>query len=387
MHPESRVIHQKTLPPAGTNRPLVPPLYHSVKYTADTFEELMTIFGRDGNYVYSRVSNPTVRQLELLLSELQGKEDCVCVASGVGAITSAFLALLSSGDHVIMGYESYKPTRIFFKKILARFGVTATYVSIKDINAIAQAVIPGKTKVIAFESPTNPVTRIADIGAICTIAKASGILTLMDNTFAGFHNHGQYPVDIFVHSLTKFANGHGDSMGGAILAGGGLIQKIRSTIVDLGPTMDPSCAYLILRGMKTYHLRYERAAANSLELAKRLEAHKKIVKVLYPGLPSHPDHDLAKTQMHEFGTIMAIYLGTDKGGIARYMNRLNLFAITASLGSVESLVAPIDIFYGGDLSAEEKKIALITPDAIRLSIGTEHVDDLFADLTQALDAV
>jgi cystathionine beta-lyase/cystathionine gamma-synthase len=305
----------------------------------------------------------------------------------MAAISTALLALLKAGDHIVLCIESYKPTRLFFKKILSKFGITATFVSMTDLVAIRHAIIPGKTKLIAFESPTNPVVRVADIAGICEIAEKSGVISIMDNTFSGFHNHGQFKVDLFLHSLTKFANGHGDSMGGAIIGSKSLIETIRGYAVDIGPCMDANSAFLTLRGMKTYSLRYEKAAKNALKIAESLANHKKISQLLYPGLDSHPDHKLARKQMHDFGTVMALYLKSDSSGIVRLMNALKVFAISASLGAVESLVAPVEIFYGTDLSTEEKKTALISPNAVRLSIGIEDADDLLKDLMQALEFV
>lgn len=385
---DSKLIHQPQLTLRGSNRPLVSPVYHSVKYTADTIEELQQVFASDGTgFVYSRVGNPTVRQLELVLADAQGREECVCVGSGLAAISSMFIALLRAGDHIVLGIESYKPTRLFYKKILAKFGVTATFVSITDLAAIKEAIVPGRTRLIAFESPTNPVTRLADVEGICAIAKEAGALTVMDNTFAGFHHHGEFKVDLFLHSLTKFANGHGDAMGGAIIGNKSLIDIIRGYVIELGPCLDAQSAFLHLRGMKTYTLRYERAASHANFLATALLNHKRVSRVLYPGLDCHPDHALARKQMRDFGTILALYPNTDQAGMKRFMNALKMFAITASLGAVESLVAPIDMFYGTDLTDEEKKIALITPNAVRLSIGIEDRDDLLADLNQALSSI
>jgi len=383
---DTKIVHQPLEKLTGTNRPIVMPIYHSVKYTADSFEELQELFGKnEGRYVYSRISNPTVRQLENLLSDLQGEEDCICVGSGIAAISTILLSVLQAGDHVVMFYESYKPSRNLVTKILKKFGVESTVLSIVDLDAYEKAIQPGKTKLVLFESPTNPTTRIADLSRLCEISQKNCVLTAMDNTFAGVHNHSQFPVDLYLHSLTKFANGHGDSMGGAIIGAKKLLNKIRETCIDLGPNLDPNSAYLILRGMKTYSLRYDRQVKNSEVVAKYLESHSKVEKILYPGLESHPEYELGRRQMQDSGSIMTVYLKKGADRVAKLMDSLKLFHISASVGSTESLIAPIEIFYGGDLSEKEKAIAGISPNAVRLTIGVEHSDDLVADLEQGLN--
>jgi cystathionine beta-lyase/cystathionine gamma-synthase len=206
----------------------------------------------------------------------------------------------------------------------------------------------------------------------------------MDNTFAGFHNHGRYPVDIFLHSLTKFASGHGDVMGGAIIASRELIAQMTKDVVSMGPTLDPHAAFLIQRGMRTYFLRYERQCANALAISRMLEADGRVARVFYPGLESHPQHELAKRQMSDFGAIVSFEINGGYAHSDRFANALKYFSMAASLGSAESLVMPARLLGGGDMTAAQRATALLTPGTVRLSIGIEEVDDLIADLQAAL---
>jgi cystathionine beta-lyase/cystathionine gamma-synthase len=382
---ETLVNHQpQEFLPEG-NKAVVAPIYHSVKFTAETCKEFRELFTKnDGHYVYSRVSNPTVRQVELLLAKIQGREEAIAVGSGVAALSASFLSLLKPGDHVLMFLESYKPTRYLLRNLMGKFGVESSMVSLVDKSNWERELKPGKTKLIVFESPTNPMTRIADIEALTRAAKDCGALTLMDNTFAGFHNHGQYPVDIFVHSLTKFAGGHGDAMGGIIIGNSEVIKKIRFDVIEIGPVLDPYAAYLFLRGMKTYFLRYKKCSDNCLEVAKFLETHPSVEKVYYPGLPSHPEYALAKKQLRDFGGILSFKLRGGNTELERFVDRLKLFVLTGSLGSTESLVAPTKSFYAGDFDEKQLRIVDIHDSTVRLSVGIEAVEDLIHDLQQAL---
>ena len=302
------------LPP--DNRPLVAPIYQSVKFSFDdTGETLRYLKGDRAGFYYSRTSNPTLRQLEQTLAQLQGREDCLLVGSGVATIAATALALCKQGDHVLAFIESYGPTRYLVQHLLARYGVTHDLLSIEDRAGIERVLNETKTRLVLFESPTNPVTKIADIEHLTLHARRTGTLTVMDNTFAGFHNHGSFDIDIFLHSLTKYASGHGDVMGGAIIAGRELIKDMRKDIVSLGPTLDPHAAFLIQRGMRTYFLRYERQCANAAAVSRFLADHPRVKRVFYPGLESHPQHALAKRQMKDFGTVVSFELdgGTREG--------------------------------------------------------------------------
>jgi cystathionine beta-lyase/cystathionine gamma-synthase len=372
------------LPP--DNRPLVAPIYQSVKFSFDDTEEtLRYLRGERAGFYYSRTSNPTLRQLELTLAELQGREDCLLVGSGVATIASAALALCKQGDHILAFIESYGPTRYLVQHVLARYGVTHDLLSIEDRPGIERVLGETQTRLVLFESPTNPVTKIADIEHLTLHARRSGCLTVMDNTFAGFHNHGSFDIDIFLHSLTKYASGHGDVMGGAIIASRKLIKGMRKDIVSLGPTLDPHAAFLIQRGMRTYFLRYERQCANAMAVSRFLAGHPRVKRVFYPGLESHPQHALAKRQMQDFGTVVSLELeGGGKEG-SRFAEALEFFSIAASLGSTESLVVPPELLGGQEYTPAQRAVSLIDRGTVRLSIGIEDAADLIADLSQALD--
>ena len=239
-----------------------------------------------------------------------------------------------------------------------------------------------------FESPTNPVTKIADIAAITRLARAKGALTVMDNTFAGFHQHGEFDIDVFVHSLTKYASGAGDVMGGAVIARQDLIRSMRTDFGAMGGSLDPHAAFLIQRGLKTYFVRY-RAAVRERDDASRScwRRSPAVARVHYPGIPTHPQFALANAQMKEFGTIVTCDF---KGGAQagnRFAEALKLFALTASLGSTESLVVAPQMMRGRDLTAEQLRMSPVTEGTVRLSIGLEDIDDLVEDVQQALAAV
>jgi cystathionine beta-lyase/cystathionine gamma-synthase len=372
------------LPP--DNRPLVAPIYQSVKFSFDdTDETLRYLKGDRPGFYYSRTSNPTLRQLEQTLAQLQGREDCLLVGSGVATIAATALALCKQGDHVLAFIESYGPTRYLVQHLLARYGVTHDLKSIEDRAGIERVLNETKTRLVLFESPTNPVTKIADIEHLTLHARRTGTLTVMDNTFAGFHNHGSFDIDIFLHSLTKYASGHGDVMGGAIIAGRELIKDMRKDIVSMGPTLDPHAAFLIQRGMRTYFLRYERQCANAAAVSRFLADHPRVKRVFYPGLESHHQHALAKRQMKDFGTVVSFELDGGTREANRFAESLEFFSIAASLGSTESLVVPPQLMGGQEYTPEQRESSLIGRGTVRLSIGIEEAEDLISDLSQALD--
>jgi cystathionine beta-lyase/cystathionine gamma-synthase len=257
--------------------------------------------------------------------------------------------------------------------------------SIEDLPGIERTLASQPTRLVFFESPTNPVTKIADIAAITRLAKAHGALSVMDNTFAGFHQHGEYDVDVFVHSLTKYASGAGDVMGGAAIARADLIRLMRTDFGALGVALDPHAAFLIQRGLKTYFVRYTAQCARALRIAQVLAAHPAVARVHYPGLPDHPQHALAAAQMREFGTIVSADLHGGLGAGGCFAESLKLFALTASLGSTESLVVAPQMMGGRDLTSEQLRISGVTQGTVRLSIGLEDEEDLVADVLQALD--
>jgi cystathionine beta-lyase/cystathionine gamma-synthase len=387
MKKPTRVNHPPAVELPPGNRPLVAPIYQTVKFEFDTVAETERYLrGERPGFFYSRASNPTTRQLEQLLAELQGREECLVTASGVGAISQTLLSLTKQGDHVICFVETYNPTRYLIRRLLGRFGVTHTMLSIEDLAGVERALAAQPVRLLFFESPTNPITKIADIGALTRLARAAGALSVMDNTFAGFHQHGACEVDIFVHSLTKYASGTGDVMGGAVIARSELIRSMRTDFGALGGTLDPHAAFLILRGLKTYFVRYQAQSASAARIAGLLAAHPAVERVHYPGLPAHPQHALAVSQMQDFGSIVSFDL---KGGAAagrRFADALELFALAASLGSTESLVVTPQMMGGRELSADQQKVSAITEGTIRLSVGLEDPDDLLEDVARALAA-
>lgn len=384
MKKPTRVNHPPKVELPADNHPVVPPIYQSVKFEFDSIEETERFLrGERSGFFYSRASNPTTRQLELLLAEMQGRDECLVTASGVGAVAQTLLALCKERDHILCFVETYNPTRYLIRRLLGRFGVTHTMISVEDLAGIERALADHSTRLVLFESPTNPVTKVADIPALTRLAKAAGALTVMDNTFAGPHQHGEYDVDIFVHSLTKYASGAGDVLGGAVIGRGELVRSLRTDFGMLGGTLDPHAAFLILRGLKTYFVRYHTHSSNAQRVAELLAAHPAVARVHYPGLPGHPQHALARAQMTDFGGIVTFDL---KGGreAARFADALKLFAMAASLGSTESLVVTAQMMGGRDLTAEQQRISAVTEGTVRLSIGLEDVDDLLEDVSQAL---
>ncbi|MHB8811817.1 MAG: trans-sulfuration enzyme family protein [Steroidobacteraceae bacterium] len=387
MKKSTRVNHPPPVDLAADNRPVVAPIYQTVKFEFDTLAETERYLrGERPGFFYTRASNPTTRQLELLLAEIQGREECLVTATGVGAVAQTLLALTKQGDHILCFVETYNPTRYLIRRLLGRFGVTHTMLSIEDIAGIERALAAHPTRLVWFESPTNPMTKVADIAAITRLAKAAGALVAMDNTFAGLHQHGEYDIDVFVHSLTKYASGAGDVLGGAVIGHTELIRSLRTDFGMIGGTLDPHAAYLILRGLKTYFVRYQAQSASAQRVAGLLASHPAVARVHYPGLPSHPQHALARAQMKDFGTIVTFDLkgGLEAGG--RFADALQLFAMTASLGSTESLVVISQMMGGRDLTADQQAISAVTEGTVRLSFGLEDLDDLLADVTQALSA-
>jgi cystathionine beta-lyase/cystathionine gamma-synthase len=371
------------LPPG--NRPVVTPIYQSVKFEFDTVEETVRNWRGDSpGYNYQRSSNPNARQLELTLAQLQGRDDCLVTASGVGVLSSTLLSLVKQGDHVLCFVELYTPTRNLIRRLLGKFGVTHTLLSVTDLAGIERVLAGTPTRLVMFESPTNPMLRIADIASITRLARAHGALTVMDNTLAGPHQHGQYDVDLYLHSLTKFAAGHGDVMGGAVIGATDLIAKLRPDFNALGNALDPHAAFLVQRGLKTYLLRYRAESANAQRVAEFLAAHPAVAAVHYPGLSSHPGYALARAQMSDFGAVLSFDLRGGAEAAARVSESLELFAMAASLGATDSLVLPSQLLGARDLDEGQRRLAGIGAGTVRLSVGVESIDDLLADLAQAL---
>lgn len=388
MKQKTRLVHppRVSLPPE--NVPLVAPIHQSVKFQHDNVAgTLASLRGEKDGYFYSRSANPTTRMLERTLADLQGRDDAIVCASGVSAIAQTLFGLLKADDHLLCFVETYSPTRSLIRRQLARFGVRHTMLSIEDDAGIERVLAGTPTRLVIFESPTNPVNRIADIAHITRVARAHGALTVLDNTLAGFHQHGDTEVDLFLHSLTKYASGHGDVMGGAVIGAAPLIAQLRPEFTHLGGTLDPHAAWLIQRGMKTYQLRYEAQCETALQVARFLETHPMVERVHYAGLATHPRHALASRQMRHFGTVVSFDLRTGRAAGDRFADALQLFAIAASMGSPESLVIPPGLMGPYDLPAELAALSGLAPGTVRLSMGLEDAADLIADLDQAFQRI
>jgi cystathionine beta-lyase/cystathionine gamma-synthase len=383
MKKQTRVTHPKEVKLLEGNSSVVPPVYRTVKFTYPTIAASLTAEAKEHGFDYTRDSNPTTRELELLAAELQDRDDAIATGSGMAAIWLSLLGNLEAGDRVVIFVESYRPNRVAVRRFLPKLGVKFTMLSVHDLAGIEETFAQDDTKLVLFEAPTNPMLQVPDLTAITALAKKHDVVTVLDNTFAGLHNHGRYEIDYFVHSLTKYANGHGDAMGGVVIGDRKRVRAIKPLSVNMGAVLDPGVAFLAARGLKTYYLRFERHSTNALAIAEFLGKRKEVTKVYYPGLPSDPGHALARTQMSDFGGVLSFDLDADKERTWAFIDALELFTTTASLGSTESLVAPVQLYLGTDLSAEEQKRAQIKESTVRLAVGIEHLDDLVADLEQA----
>ncbi len=385
-HP-TLVNHPPDVSPPPGNQPVIAPIYQSVKFEFESVDDTLRMLRGDApGYFYMRASNPTTRQLELTLAQLQGRVDCLATASGVNAIAQTLIGLTKAGDHVLCFIETYGPTRNIIRRLLGRFGVEHTMLSIEDLAGIENVLASRPTRLVFFESPTNPVTKVADIERLCELAHRHGALAVIDNTFAGFHQHGEYGIDVFVHSLTKYASGTGDVMGGAVIARQELIDGLRPDFSVLGALLDPHAAFLIQRGLKTYFVRYTAQTANAQKIAEFLAGHPAVSKCHYPGLPTHPQAALARKQMKEPGTVVTFDLRDGSEAARRFSESLKLFALTASLGSTESLVMPPQLVGSRDFTPDQARKSVLTPATVRLSIGLEDLGDLISDIDQALGA-
>jgi cystathionine beta-lyase/cystathionine gamma-synthase len=385
MKPRTRLVHPRPAPLPADNRPLVGPIFQSVKFGLDTLEATQGVWrhARPG-YSYSRDSNPSVRELEQAVADLQGTEDALVVASGMAAVSAALLPSLKSGSHVLLFLETYLPTRRLVGGLLERFGVSHTLLSIEDREAIERLFAERPPELVWFESPTNPMLKIADIDHLAGLARARGALLVLDNTFAGLHQHGGTGVDLYVHSLTKYASGHGDVMAGAVAGSRAAIDKLRGPAALLGATLDPHAAFLVSRGLKTYFLRRAAATQSAAEVARFLAAEPFVARVHYPGLPGHPGHELATRQMEDYGSIVTVDLRGGERAMRVFTDSLTLFAITPSVGSTESLIVPAQLLGMQGLGREAAARAGLTVTTARLSIGLEDPEDLIDDLRQAL---
>ena len=342
--------------------------------------------GKPDRFEYGRYGNPTEDAATAKLVALEGAEDGVLMASGMMAVTAAMLAMLSSGDHLVMVAESYKKTRDFARKHLPRFGIEVTLVPPDDYDAMAAAVRKN-TRLFFAEVPTNPRLWVLDVARLAELKKKHPQLVLMvDSTFATPINMKPLSLgaDLVHHSATKYLAGHNDVLGGVIVGSRALVEPVRLMHQFLGGIMDPHCAYLLIRGLKTLAIRVARHNENAQAIAEFLEGHPKVGRVYYPGLRSHPQHDLAARQMTGFGGVVSFEVGQSEADAFRFIEALRIPYLGPSLGGVESLVYHPASLTFNDYAAAERKAMGITDTLIRLAVGIEDADDLIADLDQAL---
>ena len=367
------------------NDPMVIPSYETISFTLPTMESWEDLLsGKEPGWVYLSDGNPTLAALETLLAKLQGTETCWVTSTGKSAIAATLLALLQKDDHLILLKEGYKSTRLFSEGILQKFGVDITMVGIDELDSLASVIKPGKTRVIMLESPTNPMTRVIDLKKCVAIAKEHNIHTILDNSCAGFHQHGDVPVDVIVHSLSKFASGVGDVMGGAVMGSKELVKQIKNANVWNSDVLASDSALQIWKSMQTYELRTTRQSQNALAIARFLEAHPQVERVLYPGLASHPDHGIAKTQMKDFGCVIAFDVAGGEKAMRKVLNSLNCFNIAFGTGFTQSIANPAWLFYARSFPEAQEGKSAINHNTIRLSVGIEPEAELLADLEQAL---
>lgn len=369
---------------------LTPPLHLTSTFAFESVEQGANVFaGQTPGYFYSRISNPTLDLLEKRVADLEGAEAGVAMASGMGSITSVLWTFLSPGDEVITDKTLYGCTFAFMQHGLAKWGVTVTHVDLTDPQALSRAIGP-KTRIVYFETPANPNMRLVDIQAVSALAHAVGASVVVDNTYATpvLTRPIEHGADIVVHSATKYMGGHGDLVGGIAVGRADAMAQVRLVgMKDMtGAVMAPFNAMLVLRGLKTLKLRMERHCQTAMEVAGALASHPAVASVQYPGLQDFPQHALAARQMPGFGGMIAFEL---KGGLSAgttMMNRLQMLRRAVSLGDAESLIQHPATMTHSTYTPEERAAHGISEGLIRLSVGLEEVEDILADLSQALSA-
>jgi methionine-gamma-lyase len=384
----TRAIHH-AYDPAEHHGALVPPVHLSTTFAFPTVEHGAQCFtGESKGYIYTRIGNPTLELLERRIASLEEGEAGVAFGSGMGAITATLWTLLQAGDEIVVDTTLYGCTFAFLQHGMRRFGVSVRHADLTDPGELRAALGP-RTKVVYFESPANPNMRLVDIEAVATIAHRHGATVVVDNTYCS--PYLQRPLalgaDVVVHSATKYLGGHGDLTAGVVATRAELAQRIRLVgLKDMtGAVMSPHDAHGILRGLKTLHLRMERHCDNAQAIAEMLAAHPRVAAVHYPGLRAFPQHALARRQMARFGGMVACEL---KGGIdtgRRFMNALQLVVRAVSLGDAETLAQHPASMTHSTYTPEERQRHGISEGLIRLSAGLEDVDDILADLRQALE--
>ncbi len=374
---------------ADTNGSVNVPIYQTSTFAfRDAAHGAALFAGEEDGFIYTRIGNPTVRALEDNVAELENGCGGIATSSGMGAVCTVYLGLLQAGAHVVSTASVYGPSRGLMEKDFSRFGVESTYVDTSDLTQVQQALM-SNTRLVYLETPANPTMQVSDIEKISELAHAHGCLVAVDNTFAS--PYLQRPLDlgadVVLHSVTKFINGHADVVGGIIVAREkSVYQQLRKTMVSSGCNMDPHQAFLVLRGVKTLGIRVERAQQSAMEIARWLERQPEVSAVRYIGLESHPQHELAKRQMSGFGSMISFEL---KGGMKAgrlLMDHVRVATLAVSLGGVETLIEHPASMTHASISTEDRHLAGYSDGLVRYSVGIEDVEDLIADLRQALDA-
>jgi O-succinylhomoserine sulfhydrylase len=339
--------------------------------------------------IYSRFTNPTVRCFEERLAAMEGGASCVATASGMAAILATFMTVLKAGDHVVCSESVFGSTIALINRYLLKFGVEVSYVRLDDNDAWRNA-IRSNTRLFYLETPSNPLSVIADIRGLADIAHERGVLLVVDNCFCtpALQKPFELGADVVIHSATKFLDGQGRCLGGAVVGDAQLVGKdVFGFIRTAGPSMSPFNAWVFLKGLETLEIRMRAQSAAAAELAAWMEAHPKIMKVHYAGLPSHPQHELAKRQQSAFGSIIAFEVENARTGAWAFIDATRLVSITANLGDVKTTITHPSTTTHSRITNEERERAGITEGMLRLSIGLEAVEDLKADLAKGLAAI
>ena len=384
---------------AGVNRrkpkhALIDPIFHTSTFTFDNVSDIKDYLelkesGVKGERVdYGRYGNPTVRGVEVRIAELENAEDALLFASGMAALTTTLLTFLSTGDHLIITDDCYRQTRNFVLTLLKRFGVECTMVPMDDFEAIEAAIQPN-TKLIVSETPTNPYLRVLDLSKLVSVVKPKGIMTIIDTTFASPINLRAlgFGIDLVIHSATKYLGGHNDLLAGALAGRKELIDQVRENCGVLGGITDPNTAYLLGRGLKTLSVRVKQQNLSGQTMAEFLDSHPAVEEVWYPGLPSHKDYAIAKQHMTGFGGVVSFAIKGDLDTTAAFIDRLTIPYITPSLGGTESLVSQPALLSYHELTKKEREDIGIKDNLVRYALGIEDVEDIIADLSQALSTI
>lgn len=381
----SKLIHA-----GGMKDPLgsaVTPIYQSSTFRFESADHGAACFsGESDGYIYTRIGNPTIHDLEVTMAELEGGYGAIATSSGMGAVTTVYAALLSQGDHMVSHNAVYGPSRGVMESVFKRFGIESTYVDATDIQHVENAIQPN-TKLIYLETPANPTMGITDLKAVCLLAKSKGIKVCVDNTFCSpyLQRPLEFGVDIVLHSMTKFINGHADVVAGMVIASDkALYDSLRTVMVNMGCNMDPHQAYLARRGLKTLAIRIDRAQESAIKIANWLEEHPKVEWILYPGLSSHPQYALGKAQMDGPGCMISFGLrgGLEAGKIL--MDNVKLAILAVSLGGIETLIQHPASMTHSKLGPQKRMEAGISDGLVRFSVGIEDCEDIIRDLEQAL---